>query len=271
MFFQYNKINENNNNLIFSNLITNEQKNWLKMQKLLSKTLLNKKKYDYPENYLSKSVRILVFSKYFEFLSISFIIANIIEMCLFYDEMSVNYKKNLDTSNRIFTYFFLLECIMRILAKGFKNYILGSKWDLFDSIIVMISVLEDIILNYFLGFSNNVIKYVPKSFRIFKILRLGRILKLARKLTGLRNLMNTLFFSIPPLLNIASIALMNYFIFANLGCFLFNHIKKGNKIDNFFNFWNFKYSFITLFRISTGEDWHLFMFDLNKHNGIYYF
>lgn len=35
-------------------------------------------------------------------------------------------------------------------------------------------------------------------------------------------------------------------------------------IQRYVNFKNFLNSFVTLFRISTGEDWHLIMFDMTR-------
>ena len=264
MFFQFHKNNENKNNLIHSNLISNEQKNWLKIQKLLSKSLLYDKKIKYPTNKISKLSFLVVNTKGFEFIIILLIVVNVVQMSLVYDGMSEYYASKVNIMNIVFTILFLIESFLKIIAKGWKNYFFRSKWDLFDFIIVQVSFFEDIFLKYIIGRSYSVLKFEPKLLRIFKVLRLGRIFKLARKLTGLRNLAKTLLFTIPSLLNIGSIALIIYFIYANLGCYLFSNIKRGNKIDEFYNFWNFKTSFVTLFRISTGEDWHLFMFDFTK-------
>lgn len=52
-----------------------------------------------------------------------------------------------------------------------------------------------------------------------------------------------------------------YFIFAILGTFLFRSIKKGNIIDDYFNFSNFGMSMLMVIKMSTGEDWNYVMFD----------
>ena len=48
-----------------------------------------------------------------------------------------------------------------------------------------------------------------------------------------------------------------------MGVFLFSQTDKGAVIrEKFINFKNLGFAFITLFRCSTGEDWHKIMFDL---------
>ena len=39
--------------------------------------------------------------------------------------------------------------------------------------------------------------------------------------------------------------------------------------DDYVNFKNFGNSFLMMFRMSTGEDWHLIMYDCMAHNTIY--
>ena len=52
-----------------------------------------------------------------------------------------------------------------------------------------------------------------------------------------------------------------YFIFAVLANFLFRNINTGYIIDENTNFNNFSTSFMTMIRMSTGEDWIYIMYD----------
>ena len=52
-----------------------------------------------------------------------------------------------------------------------------------------------------------------------------------------------------------------YFISAVLGNFLFRNIIMGKIIDENTNFTNFSNSFMTMIRMSTGEDWIYIMYD----------
>lgn len=53
-----------------------------------------------------------------------------------------------------------------------------------------------------------------------------------------------------------------YFIFSVLGVFWFRDITTGAILDkNYMNFNNFSMALIILFRMSTGEDWPIIMYD----------
>lgn len=50
------------------------------------------------------------------------IIANIIIMAMTYDNMSASYETTLDTISTVFSFIFLFEAIVKIIALGAKNY-----------------------------------------------------------------------------------------------------------------------------------------------------
>lgn len=60
-------------------------------------------------------------------------------------------------------------------------------------------------------------------------------------------------------MNVLSLLILIFFIYSILGVFLFNNIPFNDIIDSHTNFNNFSSAMVTLFRISTGEDWHLIM------------
>ena len=53
-----------------------------------------------------------------------------------------------------------------------------------------------------------------------------------------------------------------FFIYSVLGVFMFKSVKSGDEVTSYNNFWNFGMAMITLFRCSTGENWHKVMFDM---------
>ena len=59
----------------------------------------------------------------------------------------------------------------------------------------------------------------------------------------------------------SALLILVYFIFAVLSVFLFYKVVEGDTINNYMNFSNFGMAIIMLFRCSTGEDWHIAMFD----------
>lgn len=68
-------------------------------------------------------------------------------------------------------------------------------------------------------------------------------------------IIRTLIFSFPALFNVLLLLLLIYFIFAILGVFLFRDVDP--------NFANFGIAILNLFRFSTGEDWHVTMYELS--------
>ena len=55
-----------------------------------------------------------------------------------------------------------------------------------------------------------------------------------------------------------------YFMFAILGVFLFSEVRQGDIINEYKNFSTFWPSLFTLLAVSTGENWNLLIYDLNK-------
>lgn len=55
---------------------------------------------------------------------------------------------------------------------------------------------------------------------------------------------------------------ITFFMMAVLGTFLFKDVGPGDALDNnYVNFNNFGNSFLLMLRMSTGEDWHIIMYD----------
>ena len=100
----------------------------------------------------------------------------------------------------------------------------------------------------------------PQIIRIFRVLRVTRVLKLVRKLQSLSKLIETLISALPSIANVGALYLLVYYIFAILGVFFYGNIT-GNVIDSYNNFQNVWYSFVTCFRMVTGENWWVIMYD----------
>lgn len=73
--------------------------------------------------------------------------------------------------------------------------------------------------------------------------------------------MSTITFSLPSLLNVLFLLFLVYFMFAILGVFFFREVVTGRVINEFMNFSNFSHAMLMLFRMTTGEDWNLVMYD----------
>ena len=66
---------------------------------------------------------------------------NIITMGMTYEGKSEEYDLNLRIVNYVFTSVFILECILKIIAYGLKDY-LNNTWNQFDFFVVSTSLVD---------------------------------------------------------------------------------------------------------------------------------
>ena len=103
-----------------------------------------------------------------------------------------------------------------------------------------------------------------KSFKkigktIFKILRVGRVLKLLRSIKSLRKILNLFFNSIPGVFNVLILYFITVFVYGIIGMNLFYNLKYQSIIDENWNFKNFINSVLTLIRATSGGGWNTIM------------
>ena len=102
---------------------------------------------------------------------------------------------------------------------------------------------------------------------MLRVLRVSRLIRLVNRSKGLQALIQTITFSLPPLLNVLALLLIVFFIYAVLGVFLFGDIQEGTIIDHtYMNFNNFGNAILILLRMLTGEDWPTIMYDTQANN-----
>lgn len=127
--------------------------------------------------------------------------------------------------------------------------------------------LIDISLNLINDVNSKFLRIGPQLAKVLRVLRISRILRLIGKSKGLQALIQTIKFSLPPLMNVFSLLMIVFFIYAILGVFLFQDITTGIVINNTsMNFCNFTNSLILLLRCLTGENWHEVMTDTKQNN-----
>ena len=190
------------------------------------------------------------------------ILLNILLMSLDYEGSPANYQTVLETINLVFTFTFILESILKIMAMTPRGY-LDSGWNQFDCFIVCSSIV-DLIVGFVGGNSLSILSFGPQLIRIIRVFRITRILRLVKQLKGMQKLIETIMISLPSLLNVGALLLLVMFIYSILGWFLFNGVKEGWKIGEYYNFNNFGSSILTLFRCLTGEDWPMIMYDVMR-------
>ncbi len=137
------------------------------------------------------------------------------------------------------TIFFLVELSIRMAAeKRFLNFF-KSGWNIFDFLIVSVSLIP-----------------VDESEMVLlaRLLRIFRVLRLISFIPELRILMNALATAIPRMGYVVLLMFIIFYIYAAIGSFLFESINSVLWGD-------LSISLLTLFRVATFEDWTDVMYE----------
>ena len=79
---------------------------------------------------------------------------------------------------------------------------------------------------------------------------------------GTKTLLSTIVLMLPSLVNISTLLMLIYFIYAVMGIQLFSKVALKEALHHRANFQTFYLALVTLFRCSTGEYWNELMHDL---------
>lgn len=137
------------------------------------------------------------------------------------------------------TYFFLAEIIFRFLACDNKKRFFFNGWNLFDTLIVIGSLIP-------LDNAQTVL--------IGRLLRVFRVLRLVSVVPELRSLINALLKAIPRMSYIALLMFVIFYIYGAVGSIFFGSINEALWGD-------VSIAMLTLFRVATFEDWTDVMYE----------
>jgi hypothetical protein len=148
----------------------------------------------------------------------------------------------LERANGIFTWIFIVEMTVKLLAIGFKKYCTETM-NIVDGSVVLISIVE-IVMSA--GNSSGSNFQAFRTVRIFRTIRVVRVARLLRALHSMQVIIGVISRSFDSFMYIAMLLFVCCFIFSLLGKTLF-----GNKF-NFDpkprgNFDSFNISFVTVF------------------------
>jgi len=207
------------------------------------------------KNSLKYKVWKLVVSTTFEYLIMGLIVLNTLLLMMKHHRQSENFKQVLAKMNQYFTAMFSLECILKIIAYGFKNFVKDS-WNIFDTITVVGSVIDAIVMEF-----ANSINAVQFNVGFLRLFRAARLIKLLRQGDTIRILLWTFIQSFKALPYVCLLIAMLFFIYAIVGMQVFGNIKKidGTEYSRHNNFQSFIHSLMLLFRCATGEAWQSIM------------
>lgn len=131
------------------------------------------------------------------------------------------------------TVFFLVEIIIRFIAEPEKKRFFHSGWNVFDTLVVVISLIP---------IENSETALLARLVRVFRVLRMVSVVP------ELRVLINSLIMALPQLGYVMLLMFIIFYIYAAVGSFLFADINPV--------LWgNIAISMLTLFRVMTFEDW----------------
>lgn len=242
--------------------LTDSQRQWNEFLDFFPKIKAKKGgKSQKKENKLRLLLLNFVGSKYFEFFLILCILGNIITLAMNYEGQTPGYVKTLETINYVFTGVFIVEALLKVLALGPIRYSL-SLWNIFDFFIVATSILE-IVMTRIQGQVKNFqfLRVGPQLIRVLRVLRVLRVFKLIKRLETLKKLMATLVSALPSIANVGFLYFMVFYIYAIIGVMLFQDVKEGLQIDDHNNFSNAGSAILLCFKMVTGENWWLLMYD----------
>ncbi|MCK7458402.1 ion transporter [Idiomarina aminovorans] len=131
------------------------------------------------------------------------------------------------------TLFFVVEITIRFIAEDNKKAFFKDGWNVFDTLVVVMSLIP---------INDSELALLARLVRIFRVLRMISIIP------ELRTLINSLLKALPQMGYVVLLMFIIFYIYAAVGSYLFADI-------NPFLWDNIATSMLTLFRVMTFEDW----------------
>ncbi|XP_026073218.1 sodium channel protein type 1 subunit alpha-like [Carassius auratus] len=209
---------------------------------------------------IKKTVHMVVMDPFADLFITICIVINTVFMAMEYYPMKNEYVYMLSTANVVFIGIFAAEMIFKIVALDPYTYF-QEGWNIFDSIIVTLSLLELCLTN------------VVSGIGFLRPFRLLRVFKLAKSWPTLNMLIKIIGNSLGALSNLTLVLAIIVFIFAVVGMQLFgkNYRDCVCKISEDctlprWHMYDFFHSFLIVFRVLCGE-WIETMWDCMEVSG----
>lgn len=145
----------------------------------------------------------------------------------------------LEVADIAITVIFVIEIGIRFMATHPKSHFFKDGWNIFDTLIVTVSLIP---------IDNSDMALVARLVRVFRVLRMISIIP------ELRVLLNSLIIALPRLGYVMAMLFIIFYIYGAAGSLFFEDINP--------ELWgNVSISMLTLFRIMTLEDWTDVMYE----------
>ena len=178
-------------------------------------------------------------NKAFELFVVSVIIASALLIGVKTYELSPTSLSLLTWLDTLITVIFLAEISIRFIADSNKRAFFRNGWNLFDTLVVLISLIP---------IDNSDLVLVARLVRVFRVLRMISIVP------ELRMLLASLLKALPQLGYVILLMFIIFYIYAAIGATLFESINPVLWGD-------IAISMLTLFRVMTFEDWTDVMYE----------
>ena len=189
---------------------------------------------------MSKILFKLNSSRLFQFIVISIIILNAITLGVNTYELNSYLKNSIQILDYAITVFFVVEILIRFIGEPKKINFFKSGWNIFDTIIVLISLIP---------IPNN------SSFLLLRLLRVFRVLRLISAIPELKKIIQALIDSIKRVFYVGLLLFIILYIYATIGSILFSNHSPDRWSD-------VGTSLITLFQVLTLSSWETVMLPL---------
>ena len=142
----------------------------------------------------------------------------------------------------VITIFFVIEILIRFIGEPIKSNFFKNGWNIFDTIIVTISLIP---------IPNN------SSFLVLRLLRVFRVLRLISVIPELKQIIEAILQSIKRVFFVSLLLFIILYIYATMGAILFSEDEPSRWGD-------LGISLITLFQVLTLSSWETVMLPLQE-------
>ncbi|KPJ06664.1 Voltage-dependent calcium channel type A subunit alpha-1 [Papilio machaon] len=212
----------------------------------------------------------IVVSTPFEYFIMTLIVLNTLLLMMKFHEAPPVLMDTLTFMNIVFTFFFLLETVLKLIAFGCTNFF-KDPWNIFDFITVIGSIIDALIMEFGSDLAENCADISCQQENTFnvgflRLFRAARLIKLLRQGYTIRILLWTFVQSFKALPYVCLLIAMLFFIYAIIGMQVFGNIENAPEtaMNRHNNFQSFIQALMLLFRCATGESWPNIMLDCLK-------
>ncbi|XP_078484779.1 sodium channel protein 1 brain-like [Ciona intestinalis] len=199
-----------------------------------------------------KHLQTVINHKLFETVIMLSIIINTLFLAIDHHGISPELNNALNVGNHVFTGIFTVEAIIKITALGVAGYA-KELWNLFDFVIVFISLIE-----VGLSFSGGGESSAP-DLTVLRTLRLLRVFRLARMWGTMHKLVSIIWKSVSAVSYLTIVLFLILYIFAVIGKQLYSkqYMASASRFEDNniprWSFIDFYHSFLLVWRVMCGE------------------